>query len=293
MRTKFWGSALAAMVFLVSPAGAVEWGVQATASVSDILQGGGQTNPSIVARGGAGIPFADALIDDSSSPVPGPGTGPHNRGIAHGFAGLQFAANTPAALRAEGILTGNTSGVPHLGQFPNGAVVDASSFASDIFQYTGSTPTTLSISFTLEGIVSENPVDPTGITGLYARMAVLADTPNYQFLPFLDTLVFELGATLIDTESMQITEDTAGGLAMRTATLDVFVNPGDTFYVWQKLNVAAVRGTRFADAFNTLTSTFSEPQNVRSLSAPEPASLVLVAIAGISIVMARREHQFA
>ena len=293
MKIEYCRIVFALIVLITSPTFAQEWGVQTTASVTDIYPGNGQRNTTSVFSGRAGIPFADAFVDDFSFPQLPPGTPRYNRGRAHAFAGLQFAANSPPALRAEAFLTGNVSDEPFLGQFPNGAVVDASAFASDLFQYTGTASTTLSLSYTLEGIVSETPDDITEITGIYARMAVLADTPNYRFLPFLDTLVFEQGATLLDSERLEITQDTDGVMASQTATLSFNVNPGDTFYVWQKLNVAAVRGTRFADAFNTLTSTFSEPQNVRSLSAPEPASLVLVAFAGISMVMARREHQFA
>jgi hypothetical protein len=210
-----------------------------------------------------------------------------NRGNARSFAGLRFGANTPAALRAEGFLTGQSSGEPFLGQFPNGAVVDVSAFASDLFLYTGATPTTLTITFTLEGQVGSTPADDTGRTGIFATVAVLADTPNYVFNPFLSTLVAEQGAELLDMDEMDILGDTAGALAMRTAALSFAVNPGDTFYVWQKLNISAVRGTRFADAFDTLTSTFSQPENVLSLSVPEPASFMLMTLAGIHARLAR------
>jgi hypothetical protein len=266
---------------------AQEWGVQTTASITDIYPGNGQRNTTNISTGRAGVPFSDAFIDDLNFPQLPPNTPRYNRGTAHAFADLRFANNTPAILRAEASLTGNTSGELHLGQAPNGAVADASAFASDLFQYTGTTPTALSVSFNLEGIVSDTPADNTLITGIYARMAVLANTPNYHFLPFLDTLVFELGATLWDSESLQIDQDTGGLTATRTGSLSFSVNPGDTFYVWQKLNVAAVRGARFADAFHTLTSTFSEPQNVRSLSVPEPTSIGLLTFAS-AVTMLRR-----
>ena len=146
------------------------------------------------------------------------------------------------------------------------------------------------INFTLEGQVSSTPADSTGRTGIYATVAVLADTPNYGFNPFLSTLVFEEGATLLDMDDMDIIGDTAGALAMRTASLSLAVNPGDTFYVWQKLNISAVRGTRFADAFNTLTSSFSQPENVQSLSIPEPATLgvAMAAVAAVAVSTRRR-----
>lgn len=287
MKFKSYRSVLVLVLFITSPTFAQQWGVQTTASVTDIYPDNGQRNTTSVFTGRAGVPFAGAFVDDIQFPQLPPGTPRYNRGRAHAFAQLHYAANAPAAMRAEAFLTGNTSGEPFLGQFPNGAVVDASAFASDLFQYTGNVPTTLSLSFNLEGIVSEIPSDSTDITGIYARLAVLADTPSYRFLPFLDTLVFEMGATLWDQESLQIDQDTNGLIAKRTAVLSFNVNPGDTFYVWQKLNVAAVRGTRFADAFHTLTSTFSEPQNVRSLAVPEPTSLGLLFAAG-SVTLLRR-----
>jgi PEP-CTERM motif len=283
MKRTWLGSVLAIMVLIVSPAVAAEWGTWTTASIADVFVGNGQRNSRSVGVGGASIPVATVTLDDSVSE--NPGVAPFDRGIAQAFTGLRFGANRPPNLKAEGFLTGNSSGVPHNGQTPIGAAVDASAFASDLFRYTGSMPTTLSINFSLEGIVSENPLDLTESTGIFAQVAVLADTPNYQFDPFLGNLVFEQGATLLGSELLEIKEDTAGALASRLATLSFNVNPGDTFYVWQKLNISAVRNTRFADAFHTLSSKFSEPEHVRSLSGiPEPATVMLSGLGLVSFV---------
>ncbi len=292
-----WLFAAAIAAAFSSPTSAqVFWGVQGDSSIGDIRSGGGQSNFTFDSAGGPGIPVAEVMIDDSVTPDFF-GNGPWNRGSTHGFAGLNFAANTPPALKAEVILTGNRSSDFRFGSLPAGAVAFAGMFASDIFQYTGPAATTLSITYALEGVVS----DPAGhvvanpLTFVAANVAVFADTPNYRFVEDVGTLVSELGATLkqhngvdaVDLATLTIDNDTGGAVATVQTTLMFDVAPGETFYVWQTLGASAAFDTRLADAFSTLTSAFSQPQFVRSLSVPEPTGVLLLGLAAAGL---RRRH---
>jgi len=286
-------AALIAAAMITSPAFAQLWGVQGNSSIGDIRSGGGQTNFTFDAAGGPGIPIAEVMIDDAVT-LDAFGNGPWDRGTTEGFAGLAFAANRPPALKAEAILTGNRSQDFRFGSFPAGAVATTGMFASDLFQYTGPTPTTLSLTYTLEGIVSDPGSSPTNpsiadsLTSLHSNVAVFADTPNYGFVQDIGTLVFELGATLkqtggVDAEdrfTLDIDNDTGGLVESRQTTLSCDVVPGETWYVHQTLTASAAFGTRLADAFSTLTAEFDQPQFVRSLSnIPEPSSLLLLVFA--------------
>jgi hypothetical protein len=53
------------------------------------------------------------------------------------------------------------------------------------------------------------------------------------------------------------------------------------------LGASAAFDTRLADAFSTLTSAFSQPQFVRSLSVPEPTGVLLLGLAAAGL---RRRH---
>lgn len=286
-----------AMAGIVSTAQAQKWGTEGSSSLGDIRTTGGQSNFIFDFDGGVGVPISEVLIDDSIT-LDSKGTGPWDRGETHAFTGLTFAGNQPNPMKAEAILTGNKSPHFEFGSFPAGATALAGVFASDLFRYTGANPTTLTLSYSLHGVVS----DPTGnsiansLTGIFAQVAVFADTPNYDFVSHVPTLVFELGATLkqhsgndaFDSTSLIINNDTNGLSEIRNATLMFDVVPGETFYVWQTLNAQAAFGTRSADAFSTLTGAFDQPQFVTSLSIPEPASLALLVLG--SLVMLRHRN---
>jgi hypothetical protein len=294
------GAAAVIAATIASPAWAQLWGVRGSSSIGDIRSGGGQSNFSFDASGGAGIPIAEVMIDDAVT-SDSQGRGPWDRGTTHGFAGLAFAANRPPSLLAEAILTGNRSNVFEFGSLPAGAVAGAGMFASDLFQYTGPAPATLSLTITLEGVVS----DPAGnvianpLTFLDANIAVFADTTHYAFVSDVSTLVAEFGATLkqhagtdaVDLTTLKIDDDTGGATAMRQTTLMFDVVPGETFYVHQTLSASAAFGTRLADAFSTLSGEFDQPQFVRSLSTPvpEPASIVLLVLGAMGLCV-RRLH---
>jgi len=292
-----WLFAAAAIVAMFSsPTAAQHWGVRGSTSIGDIRTGGGQSNFTFDSAGGPAIPFAEVMVDDSVTPDFF-GNGPWNRGTSHGVARLQFAANMPPSLKAEAILTGNRSSDFRFGSLPAGAVAFAGVFASDIFQYTGPAATALSIAYTLEGVVSDPAGDAVAnpLTFVAASVAVFADTPNYQFVEDVGTLVSELGATLkqhngvdaVDLATLTIENDTGGGAAMVQTALMFDVAPGETFYVWQRMAASAAFGTRLADSFSTLTSEFNQPQFVRSLSVPEPTGVLLLILGAASVRLRR------
>lgn len=284
------------LILAASASAQPKWGTQAFGSVGDIRSGGGQNNHTNSVDGGAGVWISEVIIDDSVTPD-FEGTGPWDRGNTHAFTGLAFGANTPPALKSEAILTGNRSPHFRFGELPAGAVAWAGAFASDLFQYTGSAPATLSWTVQLEGVLNDPPggnanADP--LTYIAGQVAVFADTPNYTFLDDIATLTLELGATLeehngsgaFDTQSLFIDADTGGQIATRQTTLMFDVNPGDTFYIWQTLRTSAAYGTRSADAFSTMSGSFDRPDLVTSLSTPEPSAALLV-LCGLTTALSR------
>ena len=158
-----------------------------------------------------------------------------------------------------------------------GAHAFTGAFASDIFQYTGTTADpAFGLSFSLDGLVSDLPGNFE--TYIVAQVAVF-NLANYQFSSDFGTLVSEFGAVpkAYDLTTLQILDDTGGAMASRTVTLSFSVTPGEIFYVWERLDTSALRDTRYADAFNTMTSAFEHPELVVAVNnVPEPGSLVLV-----------------
>ena len=257
------------------------WGTQTIASINDLRASGGQSNSTVDYHGGSGRFVSAVDINDTVRPDAF-GDGPWNRGRSRAFAGLNFTPNAPPVLSAEARLTGNHSDRFEFGSLPIGATGSAQAFASDIFQYTGTQPATLGLTYNLDAEIRNSPTDNTGQTYAYAQIAVFSPT-NYVFLPSLDTLIFELGAqplqhngiNAVDT-SMLLTSDTGGTTATRTVTVQFDVIPGQIFYVFAKMGASAAGGNRYADAYNTLSGAFSDPASVVSLSVPAPAGGLIV-----------------
>ena len=61
--------------------------------------------------------------------------------------------------------------------------------------------------------------------------------------------------------------------------------PGEIFYLFGQLDAQALRDARASDAFGTLTVAFDQPELVRSLSVPEPSTLVLLGIGCVALTI--------
>lgn len=271
------------------------WGAQADSSLGDIRASGGQSNFTFDSDGGQGDTSASVMIDDAVT-TDSTGQGPWDRGDTSGLVVINPATGNPAVHKNEAYLTGNTANVFNFGSFPNGATDFSGTFSSELFEYTGDSPTTLSITFLLEGVV-DDPVSGTTsdntLTGLFAQVAVF--TPdNYDFFSDLGTLIGEFGAVLessggddaVDNSTLTIDDDTGGLVEQRMVTLDFDVEPGDEFYVWQTMVARAQRGSRSADGFSSLTSSFGPSSEVENLS-PEPASLALLGLGAVALIRRR------
>jgi len=274
-------SALALISLLAAQTSAAPlWGTRTEVTLGDVLGSGGQNNFSFDEDGPrdpvsslpeGGAPNSHSLVDDSAQ-LDSRGTGPWSRGVVEASAAI--SGGPPATLRARAILTGNTSN-------QSGAVAAAATteaFASELYEYLGSSPTNLSITFTLTGSVSNSPADPNFSTGLFASVAVI-EPLNYFFSTDLGALRFDTNHPVVktfDQNTLVRTADTAGGTVTLQTTLTFPVVPGEQFYVWQKLAAWATGGSRSADAFSTMTATFDQPSLVRSLSVPEPGVALLL-----------------
>ena len=263
------------------------WGTETSVRVADVHTGSGQDNQTFASGGGPGIWGNQSLIDDAVS-LDSFGNGPHDRGITQAYSSLRFNNGQVPALRARSILTGNTSGRAGV----NGAVVGASAFASELFQYVGVSPATLTLTFTLEGEVFDPVPEPLfDGTDIHAPVAVF-ETTNYDFIDDLSTLIFEQGAIpkALDDTTLVIEDDTNGAAIVLTTELAFDVEPDEQFYVWAELQTGAFRGTRFADAFGTLTAEFDQPDLVVPLSVPEPSTCALLLLAAIGPCARSRER---
>lgn len=282
------------LALATSAQGVPLWGTQTSVSLGDMFPSGGQNNFSFDADGPVdpvsgspegGAPVTHSLVDDATQ-LDSRGTGPWNRGVAEASAALQFGAvAAPAVLRARAVLTGNTSNQP--------GVTDASAFteafASDLFQYIGSSPTNLSITFTMTGSIANSPADPTFQTGLFASVAVF-EPADYFFTSDLGALQFDIPHPVAKALDQNTLRTTASGTSTLTTTLTFAVQPGEQFYVWQKLSAWAAGDARFADAFSTMTATFDQPNLVRSLAVPEPgtAALLSAGLVGLAALSRRK-----
>jgi hypothetical protein len=287
------------LLMVSTPAWAQLWGTRAYSQIGD-YRNGAVANTTLSVSGGAGVPATLGGIDDAVQ-TDRNGNGPWDRGTTRGFAGLAFNANTPPTLRAEAYLTGNLSRDFYQGSFPDGAFAKTTVLASDLFQYTGSQPATLSLTVQLEGDVYE-PFDPFGNAWadsyLRGRVALLADTPEYRFTEDIYGMLFEFppasplmhaGVPAFDLNTLYMTDDTGGSTQSVQTTLTFDVMPGQRFYIWQTVEASVGYGDRYADGYNSMSSYFDQPQLVRSLSAPEPATLLLVLL-GLGWAALFRRH---
>jgi hypothetical protein len=205
------------------------------------------------------------------------------------------AAGTGWVLSDSAALTGPNS-LPQLGAFAFADIVIDSSIPKTYFykagataegtqkyDYTGATPQTHQIDYTLEGSFTLGSADAVSLMSYTDGLTVFGSNYN----PF-----GEYRGTFLGTHFSNDHARLAGTtLFAQAGSVSFTVNPGDSFYVWSMLSVYAdsshqVIGT--VDAAHTLALQFSAGDTSllsASVSAvPEPATLALFA-AGLGMVL--------
>lgn len=277
----------------------MQWGTNAYASISDILAGGGDRNETL---DGSRDPFigalnasSHALVDDSVT-LDSFGNGPWDRGVAEASAELQFATNQIPELKAKVILTGNVATQPD-------SVLGAQGFAQaaavELFQYTGDTPSTLTLTLTLEGTVQEHfNLSTTGLTGI---LGVFEANDDFEYANDRGT-IFETGGDPKQDVTpggggfayitLSIPMDTNGLVETVTGDVTIGVVPGEVFYVSTTLSANAVDEDNFADAFGTLRATFDDPSmvTIHNVVIPEPTTGLLIGAGSLLMLVAKRRR---
>lgn len=282
----------ASLTFLAAPqAGAQVFGAEASVTQSDRFPNGGYTNgPNGIFSGGEGAFGAAALLNGTE--LDHNGSGPWNRGLTRASAALSGAAANPIApiLRAETTLSGLFSNVPFGGQFPDAAAGFSQAGAIETYQFTGSAPMTLTLTYTLHGNFF-NDGDASGLSGIYLSVGVLGNVTF--FSTHIGTLTSEGGAVILghngsDAEAFLLIAATTNGFTTQTVSLPFDVVPGQIFSVVAQLGANAVGGTSFADAYSTASGTFDRPDLISSISLPTPSAAGLLALGGLTALRRRR-----
>lgn len=183
---------------------------------------------------------------------------------------------TPAALKAKVVLSGDHDPSGPFGSI-QGGTGSATAFTSERFKYIGSSPTTLSVQFTISHTSQFAPLH-TFFDYVLAQAAVFSTT-DYGYSSSIDTIIFEFGGTLLtsalgDAQHDYFSEEGTGESISDLFTVQFDVDPGQEFYLFQKLSVSAHLESDFADAFSTMTGQFNDPSVVER-AVPEPASMLL------------------
>lgn len=279
------------ILFAAGHASAQVFGASASVTQSDRFPNGGYTNgPDGAFSGGEGDFAAAALLDGSE--LDQDGSGPWQRGLTRATAALSGAAVNPIApiLRAEARLSGLYSSVPFGGQLPNAAAGFTQAGAIETYQYTGSSPMTLTLTYTLHGDFFNNG-DSSGLSGIFLSVGVLGDVTFYS--THIGTLTEEGGAFLLghngaDAEALLLITSTTNGFTTQTISMPFDVFPGQIFSVVARLGANAVGGTSFADAYSTASGTFDRPDLISSISLPTPSAAGLLALGGLAALRRRR-----
>jgi len=252
-------AALAGSLVLTAPAWAVpltEWGTTAQVSTANC--------PSFCTNVAFGPASGGALQSSAATSIS------DTKGSAAAAAALDPASGiqTPL-LRAEA--------------FSGGGLGSAfgTAFGVEGYTNTSGTPRSYTLNILLDGLVGDLG---TGNGKLTADLIAWQVT-NFFFSSDRATLLFEAGATILDETQLLIdlsaTTSASGSISFTLA-------PGESVYVWALLEADARRDLSSADAFSTLTTSFSDPTGLVAASLPEPNALALLGCAAWVLTRERR-----
>jgi hypothetical protein len=217
------------------------------------------------------------------------------------YAGFASATSTVyGESRAQAFYNQSEAYLPELKAFSSstaGRGGSAGAFGVQGFSYEGTESREITIDFELDANVldsgsfgNERASASIGVLGLDALNSIgSVDGPFYY--GHFGTWYFENIGTQLGTDSLFVNSPNGS----EQGSISFNVDPGDVFFVGASLNASSRTGT--ADAFNTFTSTFADP-NVKSQltianavsSVPEPTSLACLSIVTVSWAARRRRQ---
>jgi hypothetical protein len=172
-------------------------------------------------------------------------------------------------------------------------------WAIEGYTYTGSVAKDFTLNVNIQGSLFKNKdVYPsqygggsiTSDTVLRADVYVF-DEANFTYSLGIGTLVYENGATVKGSVSFAYDQD---GTYNESGQILFSVNPGESFYLWSKLETLAQWYPSYSDAGSTLTMSFADGSNLlQAASVPIPGALFLFApgLAGLIAIRRRLSGQ--
>lgn len=226
----------------------------------------------------------------STGPGPNPTFEIATDGGLGAFSAMTTLSNAMGSGTAVAALDGSSL-LPQLGAqaFAN-PTFDVTAIASGIqvYEYTGSIATTITLSYTFDGILSDAPSDNSQIG---SRVGVLRGTvPDDGFTDDFPTFFLEAPAPLVQFDEFGLTSATSpAGFVSFSSSIFIDLNPGDMITIGAQLVAVGEQGAS-ADALSTLTMSFSDSSNLVPIGVvPVPAAAWLFGSALLGFVgLARR-----
>lgn len=197
-----------------------------------------------------------------------------------------FASQTLSSLTGSGVSKSTaslsaTGYIPTLQARANNNGTHAQAVAWGVQGYTNNTGATLSTSLVLNFTANVS-----GSNDVEARIYMFKDE-NFEFASDPGTILFETSSELWDDPTpfpandlgptgFDIQKKNFSGMVDETRTYAFNLMDGDSFYIWARL-VATADNNGVADAFSTLTASFTDETGLAPAAVPEPSVAWLLA----------------